>query len=131
MKLKETYQQIKTRHQEEVNSFDKIFFAFSNEQFNEGLAKLNTDTKSIISIGSGGFVLKSHLQEFKGIFKRHKEEMKQFRKDKKNLLETLTYELRNHEYGYTYDETDALEALGLTIEDVPVDIMKKAKALAV
>lgn len=129
--ITETHQEIKRRHQEELNAFEGVFWAFSNEQFTQGLEKLKTDTKSIVSMGHGGFILKTKVQDFRDMFKRHKEEMKKHRKDKKNLLEALVYELKNHEYGYTYDETDALEALGLNAKDIPSGILKKAKALAV
>jgi hypothetical protein len=129
MKL-ETLQQIKIRHYNELSGFDKIFWAFSNAQLAEGMTKLNAEPKDLVSIGHGGFVLKSHYQEFKDLLTRHANENKQHRKDKKNLLEALVYELQNHEYCISGDETDALDALGLSLADIPRDIFKKACMLA-
>lgn len=96
----------------------------------EGLKKLDTDTKSIVSIGGGGYVLKSHMKDLKELFARHKHEAKENRKSRKNMLESLVSELRNHEYMVTYDVSDALDALGLALIDIPKDLMSKAKQLA-
>ena len=126
----ETYQELKTRHQNELNAFEHIFFAFSNKQFEEGLKRLNTDTKGIFSLGGGGYVLKSHARDLDELFTRHDQELKEHRKNRKNLLESLVYELRNHEFCITYSVTDALESLGLALGDVPKDILSKAKKLA-
>lgn len=128
--MNETYQELKTRHQNELNAFEHIFFAFSNMQFEEGLKKLDTDTKSIFSMGGGGYVLKSHAKDLDALFTRHQQELKEHRKNRKNLLDSLVYELRNHEFCITYNVTDALEALGLALGDIPKDILSKAKKLA-
>ena len=126
----ESYTQLKQRHTQEFNDFQYIFFAFSNDQLAEGLKKLNATTKDIYSIGAGGFVLKAHNQELRDMIDRHSAELEANKKDRKFLLESLVYELRNHEYSITYDETDALDALGLELADIPADILNKAKILA-
>jgi len=117
-------------HQNEVNAFEHWFFAFSNKQFEEGLKKLHTDTKGILSMGGGGYVLKSHAKDLDALFTRQKQELKENRKNRKNLLESLVYQLRNHEFCITYDVTDALESLGLAVMDIPKDLLNKAKKLA-
>jgi hypothetical protein len=128
--MNETYQELETRQQNELNAFEHIFFAFSNKQFEEGLKRLDTNTKSIFSMGGGGYVLKSHAKDLDELFTRHKQELKENRKSRKNLLESLVYQLRNHEFCITYDVTDALESLGLALVDIPKDILNKAKKLA-
>jgi len=128
--MAETYQELNTRHQNELNAFEHIFFAFSNMQLEEGLKRLDTDTKSIFSMGGGGYVLKSHAKDLDALFTRHQQELKEHRKNRKNLLDSLVYELRNHEFCITYNVTDALEALGLALGDIPKDILSKAKKLA-
>lgn len=130
----ETYQALKARQADELNKFEGIFFAFSNEQFEEGMVGLGltkADTSKIVSIGAGGFILKERVGEFAEMFKRHAKEKKQRKQDEKFLLEMLVYELRNHEYCITYDTTDALNALGLKKEDIDTKLMKQAVALAV
>ena len=52
--------------------------------------------------------------------------MKDLKKDEKELINAIAYELNNHEYGYTGDIEPALEALGLTKDEVNTDIIKKA-----
>ena len=47
----ETYVDMKTRHGDEIGSFDGLFFAFSNKQLEEGLEKIKSTIKDIVSIG--------------------------------------------------------------------------------
>lgn len=125
------YTDLKNKHRKEVNEFTGIFFAFSNDQFREGLAKLNLpEGEKVVRIGGGGYIRKDRVQAFTDMFKRHDEERKQIKKDRKLLLDALAYELRNHEYGYTRDLEPALEVLDLKLEDIPADILTKAKKLA-
>ena len=125
------YTNIKTKHQKEVNEFQGIFFAFSNEQFTKGIAKLNLPKgEKVVSIGGGGYIRKTKVDDFISMLERHKAERKQIKRDRKLLLDSLIYELNNHEYGYTGDVQPALEALDLKLEDIPADILSKAKKLA-
>ena len=64
------------------------------------------------------------------MLERHSQERKQRQKDEKFLLESLVYELNNHEYCITCDTTEALESLGLVKEDVNPAILKKACLVA-
>lgn len=122
----ETYTQQKKRHSDEISTFKGLFWAFSNDQLTEGLSKINATVKDIVNIGAGGFILRTELQGFKDMLARHALECKELKKDVKKLFDALVYELGNHEYCITYDATDALDALGLTKEDVDPDLLKKA-----
>lgn len=128
----ENHQQMKQRHSDEFGKLDGIFWAFSNEQLEEGLKKVNARKEEIYSIGAGGYVRKDKANELKELLERQERERKELRKDNKLLFDALVYELWNHEYCVTYDYNDALNALGITKEDVGVDMLKKAcrKALA-
>ena len=120
---------MKKRHGDELNKFEGLFFAFSNEQLKEGLHKIGltvADTGKIYSIGAGGYILKEKAKEFHEMFARQGEERKSRLKDEKNLIQALVYELGNHEYCITYDPTDALSALDLTKETIPAAVLKKA-----
>ena len=128
----QTYNDIKQANQERVNNFEGLFFAFSNTQLGEGLAKFGLtmeDTNQIVSIGAGGYLLKTRVKAFTEMMGQNERDLKNLRKEKKLLLDALVYELRNHEYCITGDMTDALDALGLKFEDVPSDILKKAHKL--
>lgn len=118
------YQVLKEKHQKEFNKFPFIF-AFSNEQFAEGMKKLGlqpTDTDKIYSMGVGCFYRKTDAKELKELMDRHDKEMKNaMDKDKTGegfIYDMFSYELANHEYGYTYDLEPTLDALGLTFDEV-------------
>ncbi len=125
----QTYQELKKKQADEMNNFKGLFFAFSQEQFKEAIEKmgLSLDSKpQIISIGCGGYLLKTRESDFDNMLKRHKEEMKKLKKDNKEFLTALVYELRNHEFCITGDPTDALNALGFTASQVDPKILKEA-----
>lgn len=122
----ETYTQQKKRHQDEISTFNGLFWAFSNEQLEEGKKKLGCENNDLISIGAGGFILRTQLQAFKDCMKRQAQERKELKKDAKIFFDALVYELNNHEYCITYDPTDAIESLGLTKNDIDPIILNKA-----
>jgi len=122
-----TYQELKKENADELNSFEGVFFAFSDKQFKEGMEKLGiNDTKLIYSIGSGGYILKTRSQSFSDMFKRHRQALKELKKNEKELIVAIAYELNNHEYGYTGEVEPALEALGLSKDDINSNVLKKA-----
>lgn len=122
----ETYAQQKKRHQDEISGFSGLFWAFSNKQLKEGLDKVKAEEKDIVSIGAGGFILRTQVKAFTDTLKRHEQERKDLKKDTKIFFDALVYELNNHEYCITYNTQDALDSLGLTKEDVDPIILKKA-----
>lgn len=132
----ESYQELKARQAKELNDFEGIFFAFNDKQFKEGMEKIgynNNDNlkNKIFSLGAGGYIRKDRSEEFHAMFERHNKEKENRRKEEKFLLESLIYELQNHEYCITYDPSDALDALGYNKEDIDPKILKKAMAAAV
>lgn len=121
------YLELRARQQKEVNEFP-LGFAFSEKQFTEMMKQFGlkvTDTDKIYSLGAGGYVKKSDAKAMDEMFTRHAEErQKAIDEDKTGtgyIYEMFTYELANHEYCITYDLTDTLEALDLTIEEVKKD----------
>lgn len=119
-----SYQEMKERHQQEVNAFP-FMFAFSNQQFEEGMRKLGlqpNQTDRIVSIGGSGFVRKSDVQAMKDMFNRHEQERKAAlaadTAERGHAYQMFLYELGNHEYCITQDITETLEACGLTSEEV-------------
>lgn len=125
------YTELKAKHQAEVDAFP-FGFAFNTKQFNEMMEKWGLtpdDTDKIYSIGGGGYVRKSDAEAMEKMFERHELERKMARKHGDDyLFEMFNYELANHEYGYTHDLTDTLDALGLTIDEINAD-PKMADAL--
>lgn len=121
------YQEMITRHQAEFNSFP-MFFAFSQQQFTDGMQKLGlnpTDTNSICSFGAGGFYRKSDAPQLRAMLDRHHQEIADaIAADLTGdgfIYDMFDYELANHEYAYTQDLSDTLDALNLTVEKVNAD----------
>lgn len=126
----ETYQEMKIRHQKEVNAFP-IYFAFSNVQlgrmFKELGLNLQKDLDRIAKIpGTGGFILKRDIGAYQEMCKKQHEELQNAICEDKDgtgfIYQMFRYELANHEFGYTGAADDALAALGYTekqVEETP------------
>jgi len=125
------YTYLKDRHQQEINAFP-IFFAFNDKQFAEGMTKLGLqpdETDKIYKLGNiGGFYRKSDGPQLHEMFNRHERERHEAISGDTTgdgyIYQMFLYELANHEYGYTRDITNTLEALSLMPEDI-----EKSKAL--
>lgn len=117
------YAALKQKHQSEIDAFP-FGFAFSTEQFNEMMVDrfglTPDDTDKIYSIGGGGYIRKSDSDAMHEMFERHAQEREVAIRENKDdyLYHMFNYELANHEYNYTGDITDTLEALGLTEQEV-------------
>lgn len=121
------YQEMITRHQTEFNEFP-MFFAFNKQQFSEGMQKLGldpSDTKAISSFGAGGFYRKADAPLlYEMLDRQHQELSDAITADQTGdgfIYDMFDYELANHEYGYTQDLSDTLQALNLTPEEVNAD----------
>jgi chaperonin cofactor prefoldin len=117
------YTELKAKHQAEVDAFP-FGFAFNQKQFDEMMKEFGLtpdDTDKIYKIGGGGYIRKTDSEAMNEMFERHEAEHKAAMQDDEYLYEMFYYELANHEYGYTQDLTDTLEALDLTIEEINTD----------
>lgn len=122
----ETYSELRSRQQKEFNAFP-LHFAFGDEQIKKKFDELGLDSdkdldKIIIIKGTGGFLLKKDGLAFEEMNKRHKRELDDaIARDKSGrgfIYQMFLYELNNYEYGYTSDDSDALDALGYSIADI-------------
>lgn len=118
------YQLLKQKQQKEFSQFP-MFFAFSEKQFNEGMAKLGlspTETDKIYSFGAGGFYKKSDSKKLRDMLDRFDEELISVINDKisgkKFCFDMFSYELANHEYGYTGDLQETIDAVGYTLDEI-------------
>ena len=116
------YQEMRNRQQAEVNAFP-MFFAFSNKQIEEGMHKLGLaikDTCQVCSIGAGGYCRKSDVAKLNEMFRRHRTELEDaIASDKTGqgfICDMFLQELENHEYSYTGDVQETLDALGITAQ---------------
>lgn len=88
-----------------------LFWAFSNQQFEENRTPLKEGEK-YISIGGGGYMPKGNYEAFEKGYEDIEAWYKQAVKDNKQRKALISYELANHECYYTGDIQSALDVLG-------------------
>jgi hypothetical protein len=123
-----TYQELRDRQQEEVNAFP-IAFAFNDTQFAAGMRKLGLDPSETDRIcglaGTGGFYRRNDADALHEMLDRHEKERQDAMAGDSTgdgyIFDMFFCELADHEYGYTRDLTDTLEALEFTTEDIEKD----------
>ena len=118
------YEDLKQRQQQEFSAFP-MQYAFSNRQFAEGMAALGlepTDTDKVYKAPGGGFYRKEDGPRLKEMMDRFDRELQSaIAADETGdgfIYEMFLAELNNHEFGYTMDTEEALDALGYTAEEV-------------
>ena len=121
------YQEMKAKQEKDLNAFP-FMWAFDEKQFNAGMKGLGlepTDTDKIFSIGAGGYIRKTDAPAMEEMFARHEAEHEAaIAADADGtgyIYDMFLYELDNHEYSYTGDATETLEALGLSWQEVQAD----------
>ena len=128
----ETYKQMKDRHQAEVNALP-LGFAFSDKQFKEKLAAWNITEEeakqgAVIAIG-GGFIRSCDKDLVIDTFARiADEEQAAINADLTGdgyIYQMFRYELTNHEFSYTQDVTETLDALNISEEEIEANAALK------
>jgi len=110
LNFSELREQKERRYGELLNEC-RIFFAFNDEQFNDGLKKISfvREEEKLVSIGAGGFMPRSCIEKF---ISGQKEINKWFRSSVKEMKEDhILYELINYECFYTGDISEAARVL--------------------
>ena len=119
------YSELRQRQQQEFNALP-LGFAFSQKQFGEMMEEWGLDPEKdldkIYRIPGGGYVQKKDADLLHQTTERHNKEMEAAIAEDKTgegfIYEMFLYELDNHEYGYTRDTEDTLDALGYTAEEI-------------
>ena len=129
-----TYVQYKQQQQEEFNALP-IFFAFSNQQFEEEMKKRGltaNDTDKVYRLGrSGGFYLRTDADEVKAYFNQP-DRLPELMKDHDFAVSAFRYEMDNHEYAINYqgdwDVVSCFTSKGLEFSESKtyVDYLKEA-----
>lgn len=121
------YTEMKKRHQEEVNALP-IYWAFTAERFDEVLKELGltkNDTDKLRRAPGGGFCLASDAKMIADTLIRHRKELEAaIEADATGddfIKDIFLYELRNHEYTYTCEVEETVEACGFTMEQIEND----------
>lgn len=129
------YWNLRNEKQQLYNDFSNkyIFYAYNQEQFKDGLNKLNCKESDLVSIYPGTFLLKEKRNDFNELFKSL--DISEILKNDPDLMESAIYEeLCNHEYIILFDPQTTIETvyneLGLSPDDkTAAAAMKKATSL--
>lgn len=118
------YEEIRNRHEKKINDFP-LGVALSNAQFKDMMEKWGlseNDTDKIVSIDGVRFLRKSDIEEYNKLWteirKEHKDLIQQDKTGDGYIKDMFICELYNHEYGYTCELDDTLDALELTYDQV-------------
>lgn len=124
------------QQQKKVDDFvnANMFFAFNNQQFEEGMKKFglnskkDSDLKKVCRTFGGGIILKEKLEEYHTLFDQLADEKHAYIcESEENAYDAMLYELQNHEYCVTLDPSDAIRDLGLSVDEINGnEMLKKA-----
>lgn len=116
------YIEFKEKNQKEINNLP-IYWAFGQSQLEEVAHELNFKSADemiphVKGIGYGGFCKEEDYHNIIDTFKRQDENLSDLlHNDFDFLVDALEYELGNHEYVITYDISDALNSLGISLKE--------------
>ena len=92
------YVQLKERQQKEFNEFP-IAYAFSEQQLEEALQKLQATKEEVVTVfNHGDIVKKENAPKLLEMMRRHDKEVEEAMKDEKFAEGAFLYEMNNHEY---------------------------------
>ena len=128
------YRAQQAEQQRRMNEFVSkyAFFAFDENQFNEGLEKLGIapgTEDALVSIPGGGYVLADKAQDFKDLLKSFRRERADAIRDTETgaqfAYDMFRASLNDNEYSYSEDAEDTLNSLGYDLQDIEADPVLK------
>ena len=127
----DVYLEEEQENKQELDDFisDNVFFAFGDEQFNEQLEKRGWKLEDVGSIGYNGYCLKENVSKYMEIVNRRSEKLEESKKNDDFFMGMLLYEMSNHEFGYTRDIQDTLDACGISYKRDGWDIIIEDKRI--
>lgn len=121
------YKQFTEWAQNQVDALP-IRYAFGDKQFNEMLVKYFNgitceDAKQqLYGNGVGGYYWRTDAEQINNTFKSISDTQQRLIDEDTTgdgfIYEMFLYELDNHEYSYTQDVNETLDAIGLTVDDL-------------
>lgn len=124
MQTKE-YKEFKEQQNKTFNEFikDKVFWAFNQEQFNEGMKKIGlepTEENKRLLVGwYNGATRRTDVSRINEFLQKQKDELyKRINQDKSFGIQAFYYEFMNQECGISGRFEEARNVLGYTKEDI-------------
>ena len=116
------YEEVKELNQQDFNAFP-LGFAFNERQLKESMERLGvTSENELLSIGGGGFIRKTDRAAFLDLLERTGQRVKDgidSDPDGLGFIKGMFFtELANHEYCYSGDLSETLEAVGITMQEI-------------
>lgn len=106
-----TYKELKNKF---GASYEGIFYAFSEKQFQEGMARCGyKDTSNLITDGMGGVGTREAFRKRAEAWDKIEKEIQ----EKCTPEEIYRYEFINYECGYTGDDSEAVEIVRKFFKD--------------
>lgn len=122
------YQELRERQQARYNEFSKknMFYAYSKDQFAEGMAALGldpeADTDKIYHVYSGAYVLRASADELHRLLdSADKEIMDACQADTTGdgfIFDMFYQIMADHEYGYTQDAREVIDNCPYTLKEI-------------
>lgn len=118
-----SYRDLKKNSEKDLNAFTAryMFFAFSEKQFADGMAKLGlkpNETGKIRGLGSGAYIRADKIDDYQKLTRDQDDKVRRASRSESFAFEMFCTELANHEYPVSMDPTDAVLATGYTMEEV-------------
>lgn len=133
VRLFDSYDALQKAHQEDISNFPILwlFGKKSDAELAEAISKIGAKSvDELVGIGGGGYIHKEKKEDFLTMMRKHAREKEAFSSNPNNLIEVIFSEMCDHEYNYTQDPEDTLNALGKTYKDLQDPNFKKAWKLA-
>lgn len=126
--MKIQFYEEKMKYEEKYNEeFNKtgVFWAFSNQQFEENKTHKEAPDNEYISVGAGGYIHKSNKEKLDNFFKVILPKLKKEFVNKINIDNLIEYELINHECYYTGEWHEIIDIIKSYVPDIKEDRIKK------
>lgn len=90
-------------------------YAFSEKQLEEAIEKLGAKSRDdLISVGFGGLIRRTDIDKWNQMWHEISEERKRLMKDDDFAYQMFFNTMSNHEYIFTLDDDEIIDACGLT-----------------
>lgn len=122
--FKEAKKEYEKKYNEEFNKIG-VFWAFSNQQFEENKTHKEAPDSEYISVGCGGYIHKSNKEKLNNFFKVILPQLRKEFVNNINIDELIDYELSNHECYYTGEWYEIIDLIKDYEPNIKAEDIKK------